>query len=130
MKILCVIIPHFTWLCETLRHPELNGRQVVITQASGSQKLVLDYSPDLDGLRRYMPIQQALCRHGQVELIPADIPFYRTAFSDLLDILEEVSPLVEGNELGCAYLGIDGLHLIYSDDKAAVSYTHLTLPTN
>lgn len=128
MKILCVMITHFPWLCEMLRQPELNGRQVVITHASGSQKLVLDYSPDLDGLSHDMPLQQALSRHGQVELLPADTPFYRSVFNELLDALEEVSPLVEGAELGCSYLGVDGLQLIYPDDEAIVNAVREVIP--
>ena len=39
-----------------------------------------------------MPLQQALARHGGAELLSADMPYYRTVFSGLLDALEGISP--------------------------------------
>jgi DNA polymerase-4 len=65
-----------------------------------------------------MLLQQALARHGRAELLTADIPYYRATFDQLLDTLETISPLVESTEPECAYLGIDGLQLIYPDDNA------------
>jgi DNA polymerase-4/protein ImuB len=89
--------------------------------AVSSQKLVLDWSPGLEGLAHDMPLQQALARHDNAELIPSDIPHYRSAFKAILDTLEQVSPLVEGTDLGCIYIGVDGLHLIYPNDSALIN---------
>ena len=118
MKILCVLLPHFPWRCETRRNPDIKGRPAVVTYAAGSHRLVLDFSPELDGLQRDMPLQQALAHHGDAELLHADIPYYQSVFNEILASLEQRSPLVEGAELGCAYVGVDGLHLIYPDDDA------------
>lgn len=74
MKILCVLLPHFPLRYEIRRHPELAARPAIVTYTEGSQKLVLDYSPELEDLQRNMPLQQALARHGEAELIQADIP--------------------------------------------------------
>ena len=101
MRILCLLLSHFPLLCETLRNPAVKHRLTVITYGSGSQKLVLDYSQGLAGLQSDMPLQQALARHGEAELLSADMPYYRSVFVDLLDTLEGISPLVEGAELGC-----------------------------
>src|SRR3972149_3069088 len=113
MKILCVLLPHFPLSCEVRREPSLRGCPAIVARASGSQKLVLDYSPGLEGLQRDMPLQEALARHGEVRLLPADVPRYWSVFNGILDALEEKSPLVEGAALGCAYIGLDGLPLIY-----------------
>ena len=118
MKVLCVLLPHFPWRCETRRNPDIKGRPAVVTYAAGSHRLVLDYSPELDGLQRDMPLQQALSHYGDAELLHADIPYYQSVFNEILASLEQRSPLVEGAELGCAYVGVDGLHLIYPDDDA------------
>jgi DNA polymerase IV len=118
MRILCVLLPHFPWRCEARRNPEIKGKPAVVTYASGSHRLVLDHSPELDGLQRDMPLQQALAQHGAAELLHADIPCYQSVFNEILTALEQRSPLVEGAELGCAYVGVDGLHLIYPDDDA------------
>ncbi len=121
MKILCVMVPHFPWRCEVLRQPAIASQPAIVTSTSNSQKRVLDYSPGLEGLQRGMPVQQALARHGEAELLPADMPYYRSIFASLLDRLEEISPLVEGAEPGCAYIDVNGLQLIYSDDKSIIN---------
>ena len=117
MKILCVLLPHFAWRCEVRRRPEIEGRTAIVAHTEGSQRLVLDHSPGLEGLTRDMPLQQALARHGDAELLHADIPYYRGVFNEILDKLEQVSPLVEGGEAGRIYIGAGGLQLIYADDN-------------
>ena len=120
MKVLCVLLPHFPLACEVMRNRIIAGRLSIVTAASGSQKLVLDYSPELDGLQADMPLQEALSRHGQAELLQADMPYYRSIFNRVLDALERISPLVEGADMGCIYVGADGLQLMYSDDDALI----------
>ncbi len=128
MRILCVLLPHFPVRCEIFRNPAIKECPAVITYGAGSQKLVLDYSPELEGLQRDMPLQQALARYDRVELVPSDMPYYRSAFNEILDKLEEISPLVEGSGLGTAYLGIDGLQLIYPDDDCLIRSVTEALP--
>jgi DNA polymerase-4 len=118
MRILCVLLPHFAWRCELRRDTSLAGRPAIVTYTEGSQKLVMDFSPDLDGLLPDMSLQQALAAHGGAELLHADIPHYVALFNEILDALEQVSPLVEGADPGCIYIGADGLQLIYPDDNA------------
>ncbi len=107
MRILSVLLPHFPLKCELLRHPGLQG-SAVVTYAVGSQKLILDYSPELQGLQRDMPLQEALSQHGEIEIIHADMPYYRSVFEEILNALELKSPLVEGSDLGDVYIGLDG----------------------
>jgi len=128
MKILCVLLPHFPWRCEVLKDPAIEGHPVVVTYAAGSHRQVLDFSPGLDNLQPDMPLQQALAYQGEVELLHADIPYYRAVFNEILASLEQVSPLVEGLELGCAYVGGDGLQLIYPDDDALLKATGEAIP--
>jgi DNA polymerase-4/protein ImuB len=111
-----------------LRHPDIKGYPVVITCGDGSQKLVLDYSPELEELQQNTPIQQALARYGKASLVPADIPYYWSTFNRILDEMEGISPLVEGSELGVAYLGVDGLQLIYPDDASLTMAVREALP--
>ena len=128
MRLLCVLLPHFALNCEVLRHPAIKGRSAVVTCASGSQKLVLDYSPGLAGLQPGMPLQQALARQGEAELLQADVPYYRSIFNEILDALEEKSPLVEGADLGQVYIGVDGLQLIYHSDDSLVNAIRGAIP--
>ncbi|MHC4707784.1 MAG: DNA polymerase Y family protein [Planctomycetota bacterium] len=128
MKILCLLLPHFPSMCEALRKPAVKDRAVIVTHSSGSQKLVLDYSQRLDGLQSDMPLQQALARYGEAELLSADMPYYRSVFAELLDALEGVSPLVEGAELGRVFMNVDGLQLIYPDDDAIIDTVFHVVP--
>lgn len=114
--------------CEIIKHPDIENCPVVITCGDGSQKLVLDYSPELEGLQLGMPIQQALARYDKAELVQADIPYYWSTFNRLLDDMESISPLVEGTELGTAYLGVDGLQLLFPDDDSLVKAIRKVLP--
>jgi DNA polymerase-4 len=128
MKILCVLLAHFPLGCEIRRQPGLTGCPVVVLYTAGSQKLVLDYSPGLDGLQRDLPLQQALARHGKVTLLQGDIPKYWALFNELLDLLETKSPLVEGFDLGQVYVGLDGLQLIYPSEAALVNNLKEVIP--
>ena len=128
MRILSLLLPHFSLLSEALREPDVRHRPTIVTRSCGSQKLVLDYSPGLDGLQQDMPLQQALSRHGQAELLSADMPYYRSVFTELLDAMEGVSPLVEGSELGLVHISIEGLHYIYPDDEALVASVFRLVP--
>jgi DNA polymerase IV len=128
MKILCVLLPHFSWRCEVGRDSCLAGRPAIVTGMAGSQKLVLDYSPDLAGLQPEMPLQQALAKHGKVTLIQADVPYYRSVFNGILDSLETKSPLVEDFDIGQAYLGMDGMESIYADDAALAASVKEIIP--
>jgi len=128
VRILCALLPHFPLRCEILRNLGTKSRPVVITYGTASKKLVLDYSAELEGVQKDMPLQQALARHGKVELVQADLPYYRSTFNTILDGLEEVSPLVEDSDLGTVYIGVDGLHLIYPDDDSLIRAVRENLP--
>lgn len=128
MKLLCVLLPHFPLRCEVLRHPELTGRAVAVAYSLGSRRCLLDFSPGLEGLEREMPLPQALSRHGGLEILHADMPHYWRVWNGVLDALEKVSPLVEGAALGEAYLGCDGLGLLYPDDDTLAAAVRQALP--
>ena len=126
MRILCLLLPNFPLHCE-LMNRELSG-PAVITYSEGSQKLVLDFSPELSGLERDLPLQQALARHGEVSIIQGDLPRYWSVFHEILDSLEQRSPLVEGADLGLAYIGIEGLQLIYPTDDLLIKAVREAVP--
>jgi DNA polymerase-4 len=69
MRVLCVSIPHFPLMCELGRKTVPTEHPAIVTYASGSQKLVLDYSPEPEGLQPDMPLQRALAQHGQAGLL-------------------------------------------------------------
>lgn len=130
MRVLCILFPHFPLQCEAGRRPALKGRPAFVVYAVGSQKLVLDHAPGLKGIQVDMPLQEALSRYGEAELIRADIPYYHAAFELVLDALEEKSPLVEDAGPGCVYLGLDGLEWIYPGAEALLATVREAVPSS
>jgi DNA polymerase-4/protein ImuB len=106
----------------------IKGCPAIVTYAVGSQKLVFDYSPELEGLQKDMPLQQVLSRHGDVELLQVDIPYYWSIFNEVLDAMQQKSPLVEGSELGNIYVDVDGLQLIHKNDNAMFAAVREAMP--
>jgi len=128
MKVFCVLLSHFHLQCEVKRHPAIKDSAALVVYAAGSQKLVLDYSPCLKGMQADMPLQEALSKYGEADLIPADVPYYNSVFNQIQDALEEKCPLVEGAGLGCIYLGIDGLEWVYPDSAALFGAIREAIP--
>ena len=121
MSIACVLITHLPAKAELQRHPELRNRPVVITTDSGRGPLVLDVSPEVRGVTAGMPLQEALSRCKGPALLEADGPHYKKVFEQVLRALFTRSPVVEKAELGCAYVGVDGLAAMYGGEARVIS---------
>jgi DNA polymerase IV len=128
MKMLCALLPHFSLRCEFARNPHLKEHSCVLVRDTGSRKLVVDYSPELTGLQPNMTLQQALSRHDSVRIIQADGQYYRHSFDCVLDVLSNVSPVIEGADLGLIYIGMDGMNLIYSNGNDFAKAVRATIP--
>ncbi len=128
MKVLCVLLPNFLLNCEISRNPQIKEHASVVIHESGSQKLVLDYSPELADLAQGMELQGALSRHDDIQIVHADVPYYWYSFNRILDALENKCPVVEGKELGEVYLGMDGMQSIYPTDGDFVLAAREAIP--
>ncbi len=120
-SIACVLITHLPVKAELKRYPELRGKPVVITQSHGSKELVLDNSPQARGVGPGMPLQEAMSLCKEAVLLQADGPYYNDAFDSLTSSLEMRSPLVERAGMGCAYVGLEGLELMYGDEARVIT---------
>jgi DNA polymerase-4 len=127
MKLLCILLPHFPLKCEVLAGRS-SQNLTVIAASQGSQRLVLDFSSDMTGLEYGMNLQQALSIYGEMKVLHADLLGYWKVFDSILDNLEKCSPLVEGVELGTAYLGLAGLEPVYGTDDALVDAVKRAIP--
>ncbi|MCZ6788964.1 MAG: DNA polymerase Y family protein [Chloroflexi bacterium] len=120
MRIACVLLNHLPLKLELQRDQNLANRQVVIFERHGSQRTVLDTSPVIQQVRRGMPLQEAQTRCKDAALIEADMPRYQQAFNSVLLRLGEWSPDIESGELGCAYVGLDGLEETYGSEERLI----------
>jgi DNA polymerase-4/protein ImuB len=112
---------HFPFQVELQARPELHGRQCIIADLSPGERRVVDTSPQVKGVAVGMPLPEALSRCSGAVLLEADLSRYQAAFEHLLDSLERVSPLVEGADLGLAYVGLDGLGELYGGEEALLA---------
>ncbi|MFQ6027116.1 MAG: DNA polymerase Y family protein [Dehalococcoidia bacterium] len=128
MKVACVLVTHLPMKAELRRHPELRGSPVIITQVYGSDQAVLDSSPEARGVTSGMPLSEALSRCKQAALLLADEPYYQTAFAEIIDALEQRSPLLEPGDLGCVYVGLEGLEAMYGGEARLITTLLQAIP--
>src|SRR5207244_489171 len=113
MLIACVLIKHFPFQVEAETSPHLLKREVLLIQRDGPAPAVLATSPAIDDVPSGTPLAEAIARHPLALQREADAPAYQRRFEEVLTALEGVSPLVEANGLGCAYVGLDGMGEMY-----------------
>ena len=120
-SIACILVTHLPVKAEVRRYPQLRGKPVIITESYGSKDLVLDSSPEARGVGAGMPLAEAVARCKDALLLQADEPYYNGTFDKLVRALELRSPMVERAGLGCAYVGLEGLELMYGGEARVVA---------
>ena len=120
-SIACMLVTHLPVKAEVRRYPQLRGKPVIITESYGSKDLVLDSSSEARGVSAGMPLAEAVARCKDASLLQADAPYYNGAFDKLVRALELRSPTVERAGLGCAYVGLEGLELMYGGEARVIA---------
>ena len=121
MKVACVLITHLPMKAELMRQPDLRDRPVIVTEGPDSREVVLDSSPEARGVTPGMPLQEAMSRSKAAVLLRADASHYESVFNKMIASLCQRSPLVEKGELGCAYVGLDGLEKMFGGETRLVA---------
>lgn len=116
VAVACVFIPHFPLRVEILRHPELDGLPLALTDLVGAgRRRIVECSPEAAerGLRVGMPLREAVGACPQAVILTSDPVAYANAFADLLRTLGTVSPGVEAAEAGISFVDLRGLERLY-----------------
>src|SRR6266540_543166 len=102
----CIHIPRFAVEVERQRREDAGARLILIGEGT-----VFDCSlgADASGVRRGMRMSEAIGLCQRAVVLPPDGPYYKRRFEEVLDLLGELSPVVEGAGLGLAFLSLDGL---------------------
>ena len=110
-----MLVTHLRAKVEISRQPHLKERPVLVVDRdpSRARPLVVDRSPAARRARNGMILEQALSHHGNAVVLDADEPHYRRVFGRMLAALQGISDRVEGDELGTAYVGLDGLEELF-----------------
>ncbi len=80
------------------------------------------FSAGADGVRPGMVIRQALANCPDAVVLPPDPVLYRSKWESILEALGGVSPEVEDEELGRAFVNLRGLDSHYRDDDALADH--------
>ena len=121
MKIACVLVTHLRMKAELRRHAHLRDRPAVIVDGSQSRPLVLDSTPEASGVTVGIALEDALSHRADTIVLEADEPYYQKVFDQLIEALLQISDRVEKAGLGCAYVQIDGLELLYGGEERLVA---------
>ena len=130
MKVACVLVTHLPMKAELMRRPDLRDRPVIVTEGPDSKEVVLDSSPEAKGVVPGMPLQEAMSRSKAAVLLRVDASHYESVFTKMIASLCQRSPLVEKGEMGCAYVGLDGLEKMYGGETRLVASMLNAVPHN
>ena len=118
MRVAAVLVPHFAYHTEASR-ASLAGQDLLVAQTEGSRTTVVDFSPGLP-VQVGMPLAEALGRAPNALLVEAALLHYQARWDEILDALQERSPIVESEDLGMAYVDLTGLEGLYESEAHLV----------
>lgn len=117
MRIAFVAIPRFPCAVEEQRNPHL-ARVPLIVGDSDQPKRVLDCSPAAHGVYPGMALRKATTLCPDAAVVPPDPVLYRSKWEAVLEALAWITPELEDEAPGRAYLNVSGLGPHYRDDAA------------
>ena len=124
-KIACLLITHLGIKEETLRHPELLDRDLILYTQSDSQSsrissirpVVFDVSKGVNGVSIGMPLALASRRHPDSVFIQANLVSYGKVFAEVVSKLEKIVPAVQVDGLGKVYMDITRISEVFNSKK-------------
>ena len=108
MRLGCFFFPHFPVQVEARGDETLRGRPIIIGGLPYERKTVYDISQEaLDcGIRTGMPLREAYALCPQGLFLPLDEENYSQAFTAILTLLADYSPLVAAGAPGTAFIDL------------------------
>jgi nucleotidyltransferase/DNA polymerase involved in DNA repair len=118
VRIAFVSVPRYPCAVEVARLPRLASEPLIIGD-SEQAKRVLDCCAEAGrwGVRRGMTVRKALGACPHAVLIPPDPVLYGACWESTLRAFVEISPEVEDEEWGRAYLNVAGLQSHYDSEE-------------
>lgn len=124
LTVACVVVPHFALRVELLRHPELDGLPLALTDLAGpNRRSIIACTPEAqaEGIQTGMALRDAVNAYPQAMILTSDPVHYANVFSDLLQALGSVSPGIEAGDLGVAWVDVRGLERLYGGPQQAAA---------
>ena len=109
---LCLWLPTFELRLELVRSPELDSTSVALLAIEGGTRhsvwQLSERAADA-GVQPGQLVSQAVSLCPALTLLEPDPAHYAAAQDALVEVLAELSPVVEPSGQGCVFLGMDGL---------------------
>ena len=109
-------VADFAVAVECISDNSLKGRPLIVAPAQASRGLVFDMSEEAysDGVRKGMPIKQAMQRCTKAVLLSPRPQLYQKAMAAFLKELQGYSPLIESGQTdGHFFVDVTGTHRLY-----------------
>jgi DNA polymerase-4 len=108
VKVACFFFPHFAVQVEVRDNDSLIGKPIIIGGLSYERKVVYDASKEAlsCGVRQGMPLREAYALCPQGIFLPLDERKYASAFTSILTLLANCSPVVEDGTPGSAFIDL------------------------
>jgi DNA polymerase IV len=108
MRVACFFFPHFAIQVEIRDNDSLRGRPIIIGGLPYERKAVYDVSQEAlaCGVRQGIPLKEAYALCPQGVFLPLDEGKYADAFTALLTLFANYSPVVEAGFLGSAFIDL------------------------
>ncbi|HEX5140376.1 MAG TPA: hypothetical protein VFX19_05510 [Dehalococcoidia bacterium] len=123
MRIAFVTIPRFACAVEAQRDPSLARIPLIVGDADEPRR-VFDCSEAAAaaGIWPGMSIRNALAASPDAAVLGPDPVLYRNRWHTALEALDSISPEIEDNGLGQAYVNVEGLGPNYRNDEALAAH--------
>ncbi len=94
--------------CELARRPELRGRPVIVGGRDRGVVLAATYEARAFGVRSAMPMTRARVLCPQAVVVPPDHHLYHDVSRSVMELLGQVTPIVEQISVDEAFLDVSG----------------------
>ena len=115
-QVLCLWLPTFELRLELVRSPELDTTSVALLSPEGGVRRILwqvSERAHQAGVRPGQLVSQAVSLCPALTLLEPDPAHYDAAEEAMLEVLSDLTPVLESVEKGRVFLGMDGLGRLY-----------------
>lgn len=113
--------------CETVRHPELRGKPVIIGTGRRAVVSAASYEARKFGVNSAMPAAAAhrLCPQGI--FLPVDMQYYRSMSSQVFGIFARITDRIEKVSVDECYMDVSGALLQWKDPREIAAWIRQTV---
>lgn len=127
--ILHVDMDAFFAACETIRHPELKGKPIVIGTGNRSVVSTANYEARSYGVHSAQPVAEARRLCPDAIFLPVDHTYYQKISKQIFDSLHSITDQIEQVSIDEAYLDVSGALLLWKNPTAIAHWIRHNVAT-